>query len=211
MPWERVGDLGVPRALVTSILLCLRSPRVFYSGLKQKGGAYHAWLFGMAVGSIGILSDALWTGPTNALLAPFDHLGISIPASTHSAAYLIGSPLLITLQIALVSLYCHALLAFSGGRAHPLKTTFVVVCYAQSAAVLSMIPFLGSMVGSVWGLVILLVGLAEKRGISRTRTLLTLLLPLFILIVIALLATAMAAGSGLLVSRLLKDMLPAFR
>src|SRR5262249_32855382 len=76
----------------------------------------------------------------------------------------IGLPICYTIGIFLGSLILHFLLMLFGGQKFPYETTFRATAYAHGSALpLSFIPFCGSLIGAIWGIVVLIIGLAQMH------------------------------------------------
>ena len=80
-----------------------------------------------------------------------------------------------------------------------LKTTLRIVSYAAAPSVLAVVPIIGSTVGSVWSLLLTVIGIREAHGTSTRKALLCVLLaiavPIWIAVatVIAILASIASA------------------
>lgn len=97
----------------------------------------------------------------------------------------------------------HLLLSMFGGARHGFGTSVRVFCYAYSPAIFSAVPVLGSVVGSVWMVVLLIIGLREAHETDGWKAAAAVLLPVGLLLaatltgllLLALLTVAGTAGS----------------
>jgi hypothetical protein len=91
----------------------------------------------------------------------------------------IGLPICYTIGIFIGSLILHFLLMLFGGQKFPYETTFRAVAYTQGSALpLAFIPFCGSLIGSIWGIVILIIGLAQMQETTIGKSALAVLVPI---------------------------------
>lgn len=106
------------------------------------------------------------------------------------------SPIILLLLLATYTAVCHLSLLIVGGAKKGPATTFRVIAYSISPALFAIVPWIGSTVGSIWALIIMIVGLGEAHGTERWRSLVAVLLPMtlffFLGMVIVLAAGVMA-------------------
>jgi hypothetical protein len=210
IPWENMENIGIIKALFQTIYTCIVKPSTFFALISTKSSLFHAWLFGLVAGSIGILCDFLWHNHSSDYLDTFAKYGIN-SASSLNASILIFSPLILFLTIALISLYIHFLLILTRGRHNDLKSTVITICYSQSIAVLNIIPFFGNIISPIWGLYIIIAGISCVHKISKIRSSLTILLPVIFFLLFILFIAIIIIGSSILSSTLFKEIIPLFR
>jgi len=119
--------------------------------------------------------------------------------STASATGLIATPLLLIVRLACLSLYTQTLLVLFRSRRKKIAATFRTICYADSAALVQIVPIIGPALSLVLWVYLIITGIHIVHGISRTRTVLVLLLPavVFMVIVICIMAAMFAASEFL--------------
>jgi hypothetical protein len=98
-----------------------------------------------------------------------------------------------------------SLMLFKGAN-RPFETTMRAVCYSSGAGgVFNVIPFCGGMIGGIWGLVVLCIGLGKAHDTSTEKGVGAVLLPMLaccllyaavIAVVVGVAAAAGAAASG---------------
>ena len=211
IPWENLEALGTFKALFQTIYHCLFKPSRIFCLISEKNSLFHAWLFGLAVGSIGILFDLLWQNGSTNFWNSLTEYGINTDFSNTSGRSLIYSPLTLSLHIFLLGLYVHFLLIITGGRHNTFRATIITACYTQSAAILSIIPFFNNIISLAWALCLLIFGTSCVHKISITRSCLTILLPLILLVIILSFIAIAAMSGGIILSSFLKDFLSIFR
>jgi hypothetical protein len=67
-----------------------------------------------------------------------------------------------------------------GGANARLETTVRAAVYAQSVIIFNWVPILGPLVGGIWGLVLLIIGLKQMHSTSYGRVLAAVLLPVVV-------------------------------
>jgi len=93
--------------------------------------------------------------------------------------------LFVLLGILLNGLILHLFLALFGGANQGLTITLRVVAYAQAPTILAVVPILGSCVGSIWVLVLHIIGLAAAHRTEVWRAVLAVFAPLLLCLVVS--------------------------
>ena len=211
IPWENLENLGTFKAMFQTVYQALFRPSKIFCLVSGKNSLFHAWLFGLAAGSIGILFDLLWQNGSTNFWNSLTEYGINSDFSNISSRSLIYSPLTLSMHIFLLGLYVHFLLMITGGRHNTFRATIITACYAQSAAILSIIPFFNNIISLVWALCLLIFGTSCVHKISITRSCLTILLPLILLVILFSFIAIAAMSGGFFLSLFLKDYFSIFR
>lgn len=110
------------------------------------------------------------------------------------------TPVLLLVMLWLGAAVTHMLLSlFDGGR-HGFGTTIRVFAFAYSPALFGVIPWIGGLIGSLWMLVLLIIGLREAHEVDGWKAAVAVLLPFALLLGLLVLAflLVMAAGAALL-------------
>ncbi len=171
-PFEDRAAYGgfFPALLKTWVDACFH-PMEFFDRVGNGQDLTPALLFGVLIGWISILFGALW----GALFQlPYD-------LSPEEALILIAGLLccfgvfgwvLALLGILISGLLLHLFLMLFGGAKQGLVMTLRVVSYAQAPALFGVIPFIGGCIGSVWGIVLYVIGLAAAHRTDAWRAVL---------------------------------------
>jgi hypothetical protein len=209
IPWERVESLGVGRALFATVNRLFTSPSTLFAAVRRQGTVGRALLFGLVAGSIGMLFESFWGIVLAGSLEGF----LELQAYGETASYaqnLVFAPLITFVEISIVAGYAHLMLFLSRLPRGNFGRTFMVAAYAQAAGLLSIIPFLGGVIGTVAFVYLLGIGLGRVHETSAVRALLSLVLPLVLLFIvlvpIIILLVGLTAGG-----ELLKDILGNIR
>ncbi len=191
MPWEKASQIGILKAFWQTIRSSLFHPKTFFKHIRRSEDTTQALLFALMIGSLGILINTMWTSLAitsvsqsfGSILSPGDSAGIS---------GLLYYPLFEICQLTLLTGYCHLMLRLTGSKDIKFSGSFRVVCYAQSAIVLSIIPLIGGYILSPILMVYLCAqGLHHAHGVSRTKALLIQIIPIIIIGILFLFLTAL--------------------
>jgi len=184
--WEDMENLGFLKAFFQTIGEALFRPSWFFSRMPVDRGLIHPLIFALVMGVLGGMFGLLYQ------FLMIQHLGglgggegfgsFSVPMIIASA---IALPLFTIIIVFIVSGILHVCLMIVRGNRKGFEATFRVVAYAMSTQVFGIVPLLGGVIGSIWALVIQILGLRESHGISTGRAALAIFLP--ILAILALL------------------------
>lgn len=178
--WERPGT-WFSRAADT-VKEVLASPREAFSGLPVNGEFLKPLTFLLLVGSA-----------CSAVSMGYQLIFELVAPRTMAQNPEITPPILIGVVLVIMALLpviltvasfvsagiFHLCLMLVGAAPKAFETTFRVVCYANgSTSVMLLIPFCGSIIQSVWNIYLLIVGFREAHGITTTKSVIAVLLPL---------------------------------
>jgi len=182
IPWERSG-VDVFSAFIGTIRLLLSSPRKAFEMIPAAGALGRPFAFAMIVGLLGVWGDTFW----RLVLAdwwkgwiPARGSGSFEPSTFMEVAFGLAAPLWIPIVILIAAALQHLFLFAVGGARGGFRATFRAVCYSWAPSPLALIPLCGQLVGSIWGLVLGIVGLAVLHRISTGRAALAVFLPMIL-------------------------------
>lgn len=92
--------------------------------------------------------------------------------------------------------FTHLILKLFGGARHGFGTTVRVFCYAYSPGLFGIVPLLGGLVGSIWMVVLLVIGLREAHATDGWKAALAVLLPFALLMGLMVLAFMVLVATG---------------
>jgi hypothetical protein len=171
----------------------LFSPEDLFAHLSYRGGIREPLAFGLLFGSLGTLFTLFWqilllSGP----ILPFD-LGLTDELIFVLLFMVVALfvPLFVTITVFVSSGILHVLLLLVRGGQNGFEATFRVIAYSQATQVLGVIPFIGGVAGSLWLLVIQVIGVREMHETSYLKVMLAFLIPfalIFLLVIFALMA-----------------------
>lgn len=184
--WEDMENLGFLKAFFQTIGEVLFRPSWFFSRMPVDRGLIHPLIFALVMGVLGgmfaLLYQFLMMFYLGGMFETEGFGGSSLPMIIGSA---IGLPLFTVIGVFVISGLLHVCLMIVRGNRKGFEATFRVVAYAMSTQVFGIVPLLGGLIGSIWALVIQILGLRESHGISTGRAALAIFLP--ILAILALL------------------------
>jgi len=187
-PWERRSECGFAGGIWQTLVAVLFSPAVFFRGLNVSGGMGEPLAFGLLVGAVGNMLGLFW--PVQLIFGGFSPFGSSLLTGLGSGLiFLILAviiPIGVTVGMFLCSVVFHLLLLIVRGGKNGFEATFRVVAYSQAAQAWELVPVIGSWVGSVWRLVIWVVGLREIHNVTYSRVIVAFLLPVVLLTILLL-------------------------
>lgn len=170
-PWESPQGAPVQRWIDTAKGV-LTDPVATFANMRREGGLGAPliyYLIGMLVGMAGTI---LWQ---------MIGIGGGMFGGGHDPGLLfliICIPILATIGMFVGSFIIHFALGLFGGQKHPYETTFRVMAYAfGSSQPIALIPFCGSPIAGLWGLVVAILGLAQAQETSTGKSAAAVLTP----------------------------------
>jgi hypothetical protein len=91
------------------------------------------------------------------------------------------APLLIVIGLFIGAGITHLALVLFGGAKEGFEATFRVACYSVAPSVLAIVPFCGGMIGGIWRIVLMIIGIAEAHGVSKGIAAAAVLVPIVVL------------------------------
>ncbi len=212
IPWESAGRTGVFNALGAMLSDAFVRPVAYSMNVSKSRDTFMALLYGLVMGSIGILFSALWQSLLPSLAAlNWPEFTIPASAATISRHWLIAAPLTILAEMLLTTLYCHSMLWFTRSNKPSFPATFRVISYAQAGQAMQIIPGIGALFSIIWFFLLSVRGLASLHKISVVRVIIALALPLAFFIGILILMALFNAGIQALTSGIIQELLREIR
>ncbi len=173
-PWERRKEYGVWASTGRTTKGILFSPKKFFRHTAIEGGLKEPLAFGLLTVSAGMMFEIFWQfllfGETGDTLS--DLLATLLGANAAILLFLgitALCPLFLLITIIVASAILHVLLALVRGGKSGFQATFRVVSFAQSAQLWGLIPIVGSLIGLLWLMVVLIIGLREIHETSYLK------------------------------------------
>jgi hypothetical protein len=183
--WE--GGGGFISAFFKTVKESLFSPVQFFRNNAVGKGYWPALIYGLIVGVIGWGVSMVWQWHFFSRWFPVQSLP-AVPYNLHLVVMTMALPFLGVISVFFGSVVTHICLLIVGGNRSGFRTTFRVVCYSYSGQLFFIIPFIGSTVGSIYTLVLTIIGVREGHGISTGRAVLAVLFPLILAVGLGILA-----------------------
>jgi hypothetical protein len=185
-PWETHLQLGLWRGIKETIKSVNFLPRKMFSTMPVIGGLRGPLAFGLLIGSISSMFSFFWEFlmATSGFLKPLGDVSVSFSLPIIFFSLILLSPILVTIEIFILSFIIHFLLLLVRCGKNRFEATFRVVAYSQATRVWSIIPFIGSPIGWVWRSIIHVIGLKEAHETSYLRVMIAFSIPLVVLLLI---------------------------
>ncbi|TVQ33346.1 MAG: hypothetical protein EA370_11840 [Wenzhouxiangella sp.] len=176
-PWENPSAGDFFQRLWQTVVQGVSSPSELFANMRTTGGLISPLVFYvLIIGAGAIVSTALEM--------PFGLLGGSGGADAILGFFLvlILLPVLLPIGLFVSSGITHLALMVFGGANKPYEATFRVNAYAYgSVGWVWAIPFCGSLVGGIWGIVLEIIGVARVHEVSTGKAAAAVLVPLAII------------------------------
>lgn len=185
-PWESPEYYGFWGSFSRTLLGVLFHPRDFFSNVRCANSAVRPILFYVLLSLFQVLAARLWTMQAlreiSATATDPQMLAMSenLMQSLNMPLTLLITPFFSIFQAVIVAGIYHLMIRIVQPDRADFSTTLRVVCYSVAPMVLCIVPFVGSLLASIWFTVAVFIGCRYALRLTWTRTLLALL-PLYIL------------------------------
>ncbi|MEN8143482.1 MAG: YIP1 family protein [Gemmatimonadota bacterium] len=186
--WEDAAE-RFPSNLVQTWLDCVTHPGDFFSRIDYSAGLGRPVLYYLIVSMLSAFFYMAWGSPgfdesfATAIGVSADQ--IDSTASSFKLLYFFVTPFASLMALGIGALVYHLFALFLAPQRRGLADTVRVLCYAGSPGVLSIIPWIGGMVGGIWSLVLLVIGIREAHRTTTGRSIAIVLLPLALMLLAA--------------------------
>ena len=184
-PWESGG--GFVGAFLRTTQEVLFAPTKFFKKAAAGKGYWSPFIFAMIAGVIGSGISLLWQWLFFSGVIPHQFLSVTTYSAFLTVA-VISIPFTIALSILIGSGVTHLCLMIVGGNRKGFEATFRAISYAYSAELFYIVPFIGTFVGTIYLMILAILGVREGHEISTGKAVLAVLLPVIIAFVGILLA-----------------------
>jgi hypothetical protein len=176
-PWE--GEEGFVGAFFKTIQEVLFSPTKFFKKVATGKGYWSPFIFGMILGIIGFGVVLLWQWLFFSGMVPPQIYSL-IPYGLFVTFIIILIPVTIGISIFVGSGVTHLCLMIVGGNRKGFETTFRAISYSYSAQLFYIVPIIGNLIGGIYLLILIVIGVREGHDISTGKAVLAVLLPLIV-------------------------------
>jgi hypothetical protein len=174
--------------LVETTKQILSQPTAFFRTMPRTGGIGSPLLYAVIIGWIGVVAagfySALFQSVVGSGMAGFGDspemaraLGFAQSWGGFLVQVVFGG-VMVAMGVFIASGIYHVMLLILGGARHGFEATFRVVCFAEAPYVLMLVPFCGSVIAGVWGIVLAVIGLSQTHQIGGGKAAAAVLLPL---------------------------------
>jgi hypothetical protein len=188
VPWES-GE-GFITAFLRTTGDALFSPTRFFKKVGTGEGYWSALIYGMICGIIGGCGTLVWQWFIFSQWFPVQKFS-DLFYSFYFVIFIIAIPLTVASSIFFGSAVTHLCLMIVGGNEKGFESTFRVISYSFSGYLFGIIPVIGSTIGAVYILILIILGVREGHGISTGKAVLAVLLPLIVGVGVAIVAVVL--------------------
>lgn len=183
-PWPPEQDAPVVMALGETWKSATFDPGSFFRRMPPKPGVGPAILYYLVLGIL-VAGVSLFWDMTGVFTRPAGDEAVAAELGIGTLDPVIGfllSPLLLLFGLVLSAGVSHVLLLMFGGARNGFGVTVRVFCYAYSPMVFGVVPLLGTLVGTIWMIVLSIIGLREAHATDGWKAALAVLLPFVLLV-----------------------------
>ena len=169
----------------------LLGPSLFFSTMRRTGGIGAPIIYGVLGTFLGGLAAGIYQFLLGTLLAGVNGAEAARDQAVINA-FSTGCVVIILPVIAVLSLFInagitHVMLLLLNGARRGFETTMRVAAYAHgSSALLNLIPLCGGPIGSIWALVLVIIGIARAHEIPTGKAAAAVLIPIVVCCVLVL-------------------------
>lgn len=204
-PWEDRARLGFVNAYIGGVRELLTAPAAAFARMRERGDYASPLLFAIVSAIFGALFSGLWSfavKPTNWLAMLPGDLGEQAGAAAAIGVggfffQLILVPIMTMIGLLIGAGITHLfLLLFGGLQQSPsgFEGTFRVVGYSSVTQLANLVPIVGPLAGTIWAIVLLVLGLARLHRTTQGRALAAVFAPLVLCCACVLFAAILAGG-----------------
>jgi hypothetical protein len=183
--WEYRTHMGRFNALLTTWEDALFRPAHFFRSVPLGGDYRSPLVYGLIWCLAALASGVAWkimlhVYPRVLLLLEGGTIDLSLRLSRTYVFVVIGtllSPLLALIVLLAACILYHVFVALLVRRHAGFEATLRVVCYSTGTNVFYFLPLLGGLIGGIWQLVLVTIGLKEVHRISFPLAVVTALVP----------------------------------
>lgn len=202
-PWPPADDASAAERLARTWQDSVFRPSAFFSAMPRRASLGGPLLYYLIIGVTAAAIRLFWRLSFAALFAESDSPMLRLLRMGDTGSPLVEfllTPLVLLLTIGLATVITHFALWIVGGAREGMATTTSVLAYSAGPQLFAVVPVLGTIVASIWSVVLLVIGLREAHGITTARAVAAVLLPLLVIVglLMLLLVAMLATGASLL-------------
>ncbi len=178
--WEARRQFGFWLALWLTWRDAVFRPIEFFRHLPPRGGLGPALGFALLITSFAFLINIYW-GAIEQLVVGGQPTGVAASLTGLLLVVLwlgIFVPVYLGVLFAVVAIIHVSFLIVGAGR-QGFEATFRAVAYASGPAAFAIFPFFGAALSTIWGMVLVYIGVREVQRTTNGRAVLAFLLPFF--------------------------------
>jgi hypothetical protein len=170
--WEQQGPFF--NRIIDTAREVLFRPREFFRAMPKGGGFGQSLLFYVITATVGMLASVLF----QLVISSMGNRDQTLAAPVVALFMIVFVPLILIVSAFISAGIYHLMLMLLGAARHPYETTFRVVTYSAGAtSLLGIIPICGGIVGAIWQIVAVIIGLAEAQETTTGKAAVAVLVP----------------------------------
>lgn len=197
-PWPPPEDGGALSAFGKTWRSATLDPTTFFRAMPRGDGTGAAILYYLILGIL-VAGVSLFWDLTGTFTGAAGDAGLATEFGMDAVSPLVGfllSPVFLLFALFVGAGITHVVLLMFGGARHGYTTTVRVFSYAYSPMAFSVVPFLGALVGSVWMVVLCIIGVREAHGTDGWKAAVAVLLPVILAMGLVFMAALFMAMAG---------------
>jgi hypothetical protein len=156
----------------------LRSPRRAFERVPLTTGVLRPFAFAYVIQLIAVWIGTMWEVALRSVWMAYLPRVRDYEGSTAQIIGALTAPLWVPLVILISVVLQHVFLLIVGGARQGFGATLRALVYASAPSILAVVPLCGAVVGSLWSVVLGVIGLSTLHRITIGRALFAVLLPL---------------------------------
>lgn len=199
-PWPPPEDEPILAAFGATWKGSTFDPGVFFAGAPRKNGTGAALVYLLVVGMLLAGATLFWDSMSfmagSAAEDPMAAFGLG---SISPLVRFLLAPVLLLATLYVSAGVVHVLLLIFDGAHNGFGTTVRVFCYAYSPALFGVVPYIGALVGGIWSLVLVIIGLRTAHEAAAWKPAVAVLVPFFVTMAffVLVMLTMVMAGAAL--------------
>lgn len=197
-PWPPPEDGSVLSAFGETWKSATLDPGAFFGRLPSTGGTGAAVLYYLVIGILTAGVSLFWD-LTGIFTGAAGDEALAAELGMGAVDPLVGfliSPLVLAIGLLVAAGVSHVVLLIFGGARNGFTTTLRVFCFAYSPMIFGVVPFLGAIVGTIWMVVLAIIGLREAHQTDGWKAGAAVLLPFTLLVGMVIMALVFLAAAG---------------
>jgi len=180
-PWEQRDTFGLLNGLYLTVKGVLLAPGQFFHRMPTKLGLAQPLLFAVVLGVAATFFNWMWTLTGSSLqVLVQESFEEAVRAPIYSFLNFLFSPLSVAVAVVVQAVIVHGVLVIVGGGRLGFEATFRVSAYAWATAILTLVPFCGSLIAVFWYLVVMIIGIYSIHETDPWRAVVAVLAPMLV-------------------------------
>lgn len=173
-------------------------PARFFARVPRDGGTGAALLYYLALGVL-VAGATLFWDALSLYTGTLSQSGLAAQMGLEAVSPVVRflfAPVALLVTLFVGAAITHMILSLFDGTPHGFGTTIRVFAYAYSPGLFGVVPLIGGIVGSLWMLALLIIGLREAQDTAGWKAAVAVLLPFVLLVALFIVALLTLAAAG---------------